>query len=109
FNSSAPSPTDHPSIAAVAGAVTSSRNNLPPAIVLPDKIVHNTRRVIPGQFAGIMGRARDPWFIEASAFEPRAYGAYPEYEFDHQERPHEAKRSQFQAPSLTLPHGIGTG
>ena len=66
FNPSAPTPTDHPSIAAIAGAVTRMRNNLPPAIVLPDRIVHNTGRVIPGQFAGVMGRSRDPWFIEAS-------------------------------------------
>ena len=91
FNPSQPRPTDHPSIAAIAGAVTQTRNNLPPAIVLPDKIVHNTGRVIPGQFAGVMGHARDPWFLEASAFEPRAYGAFPEYEFDHQEREYTAK------------------
>jgi hypothetical protein len=106
FNPSAPTPTDHPSIAAVAGAVTRARNNLPPAIVLPDKIVHNTRRVIPGQFAGVMGRARDPWFIEASAFEPRAYGAYPEYEFDHQERKYDAQRKAFTIPNLSLPEGV---
>jgi len=106
FNPGAPSPTDHPSIAAVAGAVTKSRNNLPPAIVLPDKIVHNTHRVIPGQFAGIMGRNRDPWFIEASAFEPRAYGAYPGFEFDHQERKYEAQRQSFTVPNLNLPDGV---
>jgi len=106
FNPSAPQPTDHPSIAAVAGAVTKGRNNLPPAVVLPDRIVHNSGRVIPGQFAGVMGRTRDPWFLEASAFEPRAYGAFPEYEFDHQERPHDAKRKTFTIPDLTLPHGV---
>src|SRR5689334_9288019 len=59
FNPSAPKATDHPSIAAIAGVVTQPRNNLPPAIVLPDRIVHNTGRVIPGQFAGVMGRNRD--------------------------------------------------
>jgi uncharacterized protein (DUF1501 family) len=106
FNPSKPEPTDHPSLAAIAGAVTKARNNLPPAIVLPDRIVHNTGRVIPGQFAGVMGRARDPWFLEASAFEPRAYGAFPEYEFDHQQRPHEVKRKAFTLPDLTLPQGV---
>src|SRR5262245_56904344 len=106
FNSSKPQPTDHPSLAASASAVTKARNNLPSAIVLPDKIVHNTGRVIPGQFAGVMGRARDPWFIEASAFEPKAYGAYPEYEFDHQEREYEAKRAAFVIPDLSLPEGV---
>ncbi len=106
FNPSAPQPTDHPSLAAIAGAVTKSRNNLPPAIVLPDRIVHNTGRVIPGQFAGVMGRLRDPWFLEASAFEPKAYGAFPEYEFDHQQRKYEAKRTAFTIPDLTLPQDV---
>jgi hypothetical protein len=106
FNSSAPQPTDHPSIAAIAAAVTKVRNNLPPAIVLPDRIVHNSGRVIPGQFAGIMGRTRDPWFLEASAFEPKAYGAYPEYEFDHQQRKYEPRRKAFTIPDLSLPQGV---
>lgn len=106
FSPDAPRPTDHPSLAAVAGAVTRPRNNLPPAVVLPDRIVHNSGRVIPGQFAGSMGRHRDPWFLEASAFEPRAYGAFPEYEFDHQERPYTPARSRFAPPDLTLPEGV---
>src|SRR5262245_58362369 len=93
FNPNAPRPQDWPSIAAVVGAVTRSRNNLPTAAILPDKNVHNTGRVIPGPFAGTMGHARDPWLIEASPFNPRAYGAFPEYEFDHQERPIPAPRS----------------
>jgi hypothetical protein len=109
FNPSSPQPTDWPSIAAVAGAATVRRNNLPPAVILPDKIVHNSGRVIPGQHGGIMGRNRDPWFIEASPFEPRAYGAFPEYEFDHQERPLPTGKKHFQAPSLSLPEGIGQG
>jgi hypothetical protein len=106
FNPSAPRPTDHPCLAAVAGAVTRPRNNLPPAVVLPEKLVHNTGRVIPGQFAGVMGRHRDPWFLEASAFEPRAYGAYPEYEFDHQQRAYAPKRAGFVVPDLSLPEGV---
>jgi hypothetical protein len=110
FNPGAPRPSDWPSIAAVAGAVTRPRNNLPPAVVLPERLVHNTGRVIPGQFAGVMGSQRDPWFIEASPFDPVAYGAYPEYEFDHQERPQPASKvKRFQAPSLTLPEGVGFG
>jgi hypothetical protein len=106
FNPSAPKPTDHPSLAAIAGAVIAPRNNLPPAIVLPERIVHNTGRVIPGQFAGVMGRPRDPWFLEASLFEPKAYGAYPEYEFDHQERDYVPKRKEFVVPDLSLPEGV---
>jgi hypothetical protein len=109
FNPSQPRATDWPSIAAVAGAATPPRNNLPPAVVLPEKLVHNSGRVIPGQLGGLMGERRDPWFIEASPFDPLAYGAYPEYEFDHQERPHPAPRRRFQAPNISLPEGVGPG
>jgi hypothetical protein len=105
FNPSSPGPGDHPAIAAVAGAVTHPRNNLPPAVVLPEKLVHFSGRVIPGQFAGIMGDRRDPWFIEASPYHSKSYGAYPQYQFDHQQRG-EPDRREFRAPSLTLPHGL---
>jgi hypothetical protein len=54
-----------------------------------------------------MGRHRDPWFIEASPFDPTAYGAYPEFEFDHQERTRKPLQKRFQAPELTLPEGFG--
>ncbi len=108
FDPSKPLPTDFPSIASIVGAVTRQRNNLPPAVVLPDKIVHNSGRVIPGQFGGLMGPQRDPWFIEASAFEPSAYGAFPEYEFDHQGRKYKPRRKSFEMPNLTLPEGFGS-
>lgn len=110
FNPNQPRPGDWPSIASVAGAVVPPRsNNLPPALVLPERLVHNTGRVIPGQFAGVMGPRRDPWFLEASPFDPTAYGAYPEYEFDHQDRPRTPSRRAFQVPDLTLPEGLGGG
>ncbi len=108
FNPNAPRPSDWPCLASVAGAVTRPRNNLPPAAVLPERLVHNSGRVLPGQFAGVMGPQRNPWFIEASPFDPKAYGAYPEYEFDHQRRAYTPTRSVFQAPSLSLPEGVGS-
>src|SRR5688572_30356989 len=55
FDPGALRPTDWPSLAAVAGALRPARNNLPPAVVLPERLVHNSGRVIPGQFAGEMG------------------------------------------------------
>ncbi|MBI1913915.1 MAG: DUF1501 domain-containing protein [Planctomycetes bacterium] len=109
FDPSAPRPTDWPAIAAVAGAATRPRNNLPPAAVLPDRLVHYSGRVIPGAFAGLMGPRHNPWFIEASPYDPAAYGAYPEYEFDHQERPFNSRGKRFQAPNLGLPEGVGAG
>jgi hypothetical protein len=109
FDPSRPRPTDWPSIAAVAGAATRPRNNLPPAAVLPERLIHNTGRVIPGQFAGMMGELRNPWFIEASSYDPLSYGAYPEYRFDHKERPSKLVDRTFQAPSLALPEGVAKG
>lgn len=106
FNPSAPRPNDWPAIAAVAGEATRPRNNLPPAAVLPERLVHYSGRVIPGAFAGVMGRLREPWFIEASPYDPLAYGAFPEYEFDHQQRPIKVKRTTFTAPDLSLPEGL---
>jgi hypothetical protein len=108
FDPTRPRPADAPSLAAVAGAVCAPRHNLPPAAVLPERLVHTTGRVIPGQFGGVAGARRDPWFIEAAPFDARSYGAYPEYAFDHQQRPFPASRT-FQAPSLALPHGVTAG
>jgi hypothetical protein len=109
FDGTLPKPTDWPSIAAVAGDQTRPRNNLPPAAILPEKLIHFSGRIIPGPFAGQMGRGRDPWLIEASSYDPTAYGAYPQYEFDHQERQRTPKRQVFQAPNLSLPEGLGLG
>lgn len=110
FNGSLPKSTDWPSLASIGGALTETRNNLPRAAVLPDRLVHYSGRVLPGQFAGVLGAQRDPWFIEAAPFDSIGYGAFPEYEFDHQERPQPPKpNKRFQAPSLTLPEGLGFG
>ena len=104
FDPNGPKRTDWPSIAAVASAVTKSRNNLPPAAVLPERLIHTTRRVLPGQFAGQLGSRREPWFIDAAPYDANCYGAYPGYAFDHQDRAgvFQANR-KFQIPDLTLP------
>ncbi len=108
FNAVKPMPSDWPSIAAIAGDATKPRNNLPPAAVLPERLVHYSGRVVPGPFAGEMGPQRDPWFIEASPFHPSSYGAYPEYKFDHQHRGNADDRV-FQAPNISLSHGVTRG
>lgn len=101
FDPNAPSVKDYPSIAALIGRLKRPNNNLPPSIVLPERLVHTTGRVIPGQGAGMMGRNHDPWFIEASPFHNQSYGAFPQFEFDHQQRGKEAGR-KFEAPHLAL-------
>lgn len=106
FSPNANGRSDFPSIAAVAGAATHVRNNLPPAVVLPERLVHTTGRIIPGQHGGLMGPQRDPWFIEASPFNNMAYGAFQSHTFDHQDRGKGDDRV-FQAPQLNLPQGLG--
>lgn len=107
FNPSRPMPTDWPSIAAIISQAIPRQGILPSAVVLPEKIVHRTGRTIPGQFAGQMGPGRDPWFIEASPYRSRTYGAYPEYAFTMQpEAPHVRDDSAFQAPNLSLPANL---
>ncbi|HTI51203.1 MAG TPA: DUF1501 domain-containing protein [Planctomycetaceae bacterium] len=102
-----PRPTDWPSLASIVGdALPPRSNNLPPAIVLPERLVHWSGGVIPGAYGGQMGGNRDPFFIEASPYgNPFWRGAYPEYTF-----PNEAKKPPqspddrvYQAPNLSLP------
>ena len=107
FSPATPKPSDWPSIAAIANAVTRPRNNLPPAVALPETLIHRQGRVIPGQFAGEMGASRNPMFIEACAYNSQSYGAYPEYTFHHSTGPQVFKGFKYQAPNLSLPEGLG--
>ncbi|MBS0265614.1 MAG: DUF1501 domain-containing protein [Planctomycetes bacterium] len=111
FNfTSEPKPTDWPSIASMGAFNAPQRpNNLPPAVVLPERLVHWSGRELPGAHAGQMGRAREPWFIEASPYgNPFWRGAYPEYTFANESKkpPQHADDRVYQAPSLTLPQGL---
>lgn len=106
FDVNSPRPTDWPAIASVAGAVLPAPQSLPPAVVLPERLIHRTGRVIPGQFAGEMGARRDPWFIEASPYNAATYGAYPEYLFHHRTGPADSAGLVFRAPNLALPAGL---
>lgn len=105
FDPNTPSRKDHPSMSSIGGRLLTGRNNLPPAVILPERLVHSSRRVIPGQDAGAMGAQHDPWMVQASPFHPVAYGAYPTHSFDHQQRGKPDERI-FQAPQLNLPAGL---
>jgi hypothetical protein len=108
LDSNRPTPNDFPSLASVVSGVVPSWNNLPPAAVLPEKLVHVTGRTIPGQFAGQMGWKLDPWFIEARQFLETKYihGDFPEYGFQRWEGPQNPPNYVFEAPRLELPQGI---
>ena len=106
FDPNKPKSTDWPSITSIAGASLPKRNNLPPAVALPDKLIHRTGRTIPGQFAGLMGRQHDPWFLEMSPYHPAHYGAYPDFLFHHEKGQLADPSLVFQAPHLSLPQGL---
>jgi hypothetical protein len=106
YDPTAPKPTDWPAIAAVAGAVTRPRNNLPPAVVLPETLIHRGGRILPGQFGGEMGAHRDPLFLELCKYNGEVYGAYPTYAFHHATGAYQLKNFDFQAPNLTLPQDV---
>mgnify|MGYP006284158871 CR=1 FL=1 len=101
FNASKPMPQDWPAIASITGDQVKSRSGLPSSVVLPERLIHRTGRVIPGQFAGEMGHRRDPWFIDACPFNSETYGAHPEYEFHHAHGGVKTPGLQFRAPSLS--------
>lgn len=108
-----PRPNDWPSIASIVGdAIPPRNNNLPPAIVLPERLVHWSGGVIPGAYGGLMGSRRDPFFIEASPYgDPMWRGAYPEYTFPNlaKKPPTAADNRVYQAPNITLPAGMTAG
>lgn len=108
-----PRATDWPSIASIVGATIPARsNNLPSAIVLPERLVHWSGGVIPGAYGGQMGSSRDPFFIEASPYgNPFWRGAYPEYTFANETKKPPAGRDErvFQAPNLALAPGMSLG
>lgn len=108
-----PRPTDFPSLMSVAGySLPPQKNNLPPAIVLPERLVHWQGGTIPGLYGGLMGAQRDPYFIEASPYgNPLWRGAYPGFSISDSTRkpPNDPDARVFQAPSLKLPAGLTRG
>lgn len=109
FDPSRPKPSDWPSIPALVSSVLPARDILPPAIVLPEKIVHRTGRTVPGQFAGMLGRTREPWFLECSPYNPVSYGAYPEYLFHHATGAVTRESPAFRPLELSIPRSLMEG
>lgn len=110
FRSSFPQSTDLPSIAAIAGASTQRRGNLPASVILPEKIYHSNTGTYPGQFAGLLGPQHEPWLIECTD-KPHAYhdysGAFPRYLFNlHAGEPSDKDSWRFEVPYLSLQEGI---
>lgn len=106
FDRTKPTENDWPSIASLAGERIPSSGVLPSALVLPEKMIHRSGNVIPGQMGGLLGRKHDPFFVEASKYDPKGYGAFPEYDFHHADGPLDRDNIQFRTFSLDLPDTI---
>ena len=59
-------PNDMPHFGAVLGAISGGRGGMPPSVRLPHKIFNTDGSVWPGQDAGFLGRAADPWLLNAN-------------------------------------------
>lgn len=106
FRSSKPQPNDLPSIAAISGYASRSRNNMPPSAILPERIYHSNTGVYPGQFAGMLGSQHEPCWLQCTD-KPHAYhdysGAFPNYLFNlHDGVASDKDDWTFAVPHLTL-------
>lgn len=106
FNPGKPMPSDWPSMAALVNHALEPGKTLPPSMVLPEKIVHRTGRKLPGQFAGMLGRQNEPFFVETSRYNATSYGAYPDFLFHHAGGQVDGSKMQFRELELSLPHGL---
>ncbi|HUE16674.1 MAG TPA: DUF1501 domain-containing protein [Planctomycetaceae bacterium] len=62
-------PNDFPSMGAVVRKLNPSRGVIPSAVTLPHHIFNTDRSVWPGQDAGFLGQAVDPWIVNCAPAE----------------------------------------
>jgi hypothetical protein len=64
-NANPGAPNDSPVLGALFARVATSRGGLPASVTLPHRIFNTDGSVWPGQDAGFLGRACDPWLLNA--------------------------------------------
>jgi hypothetical protein len=64
-NANPGAPNDAPVLGALLGRVEKVSGALPPTVTLPHRIFNTDGSVWPGQDAGLLGRAADPWLLNA--------------------------------------------
>lgn len=100
-----PSPNEWPSLLSQVTYTTRGRNNLPPAVVLPQPSVNEANRVRPGQYAGRLGPKYEAWHVDIAAPCALGNGACPDcFRHDDDEFEH-GSPNIFDTPMLTLPDG----
>lgn len=63
-------PNDFPSMGGIVRALERRRSQLPASLTLPHHIFNTNGSVWPGQDAGFLGRADDPWLIDCQPASP---------------------------------------
>jgi hypothetical protein len=71
-NANPGAPNDSPSLGALLGRVATGRGSMPPSVTLPHRIFNTDGSIWPGQDAGYLGRAADPWLLNARST-PQGY------------------------------------
>ncbi len=100
-----PSANEWPSLLSQVTYATRGRNNLPPAVVLPQPSVNEANKVRPGQYSGKLGPKYEAWHVDIAAQCPLGNGACPNC-FRHDDDSFEhASSTIFDTPMLTLPEG----
>jgi hypothetical protein len=64
-NANPGAPNDYPSLGALLGRVGKGQSGLPSTVTLPHRIFNTDGSIWPGQDAGMLGRASDPWLLNA--------------------------------------------
>ena len=64
-NANPGAPNNFPVLGAMVGATGPDRGGLPGAVTLPHRIFNTDGSVWPGQDAGLLGHAADPWLLNA--------------------------------------------
>lgn len=65
-NANPGAPNDAPNIGSLAGRFLPPLGGIPASVRLPNRIVNTDGSVWPGQDAGTLGRAADPWLLNGS-------------------------------------------
>lgn len=106
LNRNKPQPTDFPSMLSVTASQLDGPGGLPATAVLPRLVANVNRLERPGQRAGLMGAAHDPWLIKAAS-ECDGYGACPDcFHFSNKPKFRHSIYPVFQSPNLQLPEGL---
>jgi hypothetical protein len=69
-NAKTGAPNDWPNLGAVVKRLRPSRGGLPAAVMLPEKLANDGNLTWPGQDAGFLGRAADPWVLACDPAAP---------------------------------------